>query len=87
MRAGKVLFFGRLSDVAGRMEMPMPWFAEAIKLDTLIELVADGAPHLEQALRAPEIRVCVNLDILAKGQTAFVSPGDEVAFLPPMSGG
>jgi len=84
---GSILFFGRLSDVAGRSEAPMPAFEGVVEVDELIELLAKGAPVLANVLRAPEIRVCVNLEILARGQSAFITSRDEVAFLPPMSGG
>jgi sulfur-carrier protein len=82
-----VIFFGRLSDVAGIHERSMPDFDGSIEPEELIELLSAGAPDLAEALRAPAIRICINLEILPRSERVLVSKGDEVAFLPPMSGG
>lgn len=87
MASGKVLYFGRLSDAAGGMEAPMPAFEGAVNAEALIDLLDAATPGLAAALRAPEVRICVNLVIQPKQARIDIHPGDEVAFLPPMSGG
>ena len=72
-----VLFLGRLQDVAGGAERTVEYRSDVA---TLID--SFGA-DLAEALRSEKVRVAVNG---AFGATAL-SDGDEVAFLPPVSGG
>ena len=72
-----VLFLGRLQDVAGRAERTVGYRSDVATLIDSFE--AD----LGEALRSEKVRVAVNG---AFGATAL-SDGDEVAFLPPVSGG
>ena len=77
----KILFLGRLADVAGERERtfdPPPGLTD---IDTLRNWLGEQIP----ALLDPSVRVIVN-DVLAHpGQT--VAADDEVAFFPPVSGG
>jgi molybdopterin synthase sulfur carrier subunit len=81
----RLLFFGRLADAAGGRErtfvLPAP-----ISIAALVDALADGAPELAAALAAPSVRVAINQAIV-RGRDAIVGPGDEIAFLPPVSGG
>ena len=72
-----VLFLGRLQDAAGAGERSVEYQADVA---ALIESFEAG---LADALRSDKVRVAVNGSI---GATAL-SDGDEVAFLPPVSGG
>lgn len=72
-----VLFLGRLQDAAGAAEQTVEYRADVA---TLID--SFGA-ELGEALRSPKVRAAVNG---ALGVTAL-NDGDEVAFLPPVSGG
>jgi molybdopterin converting factor subunit 1 len=78
----KVLFFGRLKDIVGRAE-------DSVELadGTLIEqLFAHyGARHPELARFRPSLVASRNQEF-ADWSTTLHS-GDEVAFLPPVSGG
>ncbi len=79
----RVLLFGRLSDVAG-------WRERAIDpppdtLAALRELLRLEAPELGRALEGPGIQAAVDRALVLGDVT--LSPGAEVAFLPPMSGG
>jgi molybdopterin converting factor small subunit len=82
----KVLFFGRLRDksgVAGRevgLERPVP-------LAAFRRLAAAGDRDLEAALAAPSTLIAVNARLALSLETCLVAPGDEVAFMPPFSGG
>lgn len=73
----KVLFLGRLQDVAGAGERMVEYH------DDVAALIESFEAGLAEALRSDKMRVAVNG---AFGATAL-SDGDEVAFLPPVSGG
>ena len=79
----KVLLLGRLRDVAGWREReiaPAP-----ANLQALIAHLGGEDSGLGEALRAPSIKAAVNR-ALARGNPDL-QPSDEVAFMPPMSGG
>lgn len=78
----RVLFFGPLKDAAGRLEEEMP-AAEGSTLGELFEQCARRYPKLA-ALR-PSIVFARNREF-ARADEALAE-GDEVAFLPPVSGG
>lgn len=70
-----ILFFGRLSHLSAAEP------AERTDSETLRRRLAEMAPELG----SPTVRIAVNGE-LAHGPVP-VLPGDEIAFLPPMSGG
>ena len=78
----KVLFFGRLKDVAGQSEESL----DLTEAPTIEQLFAD------YAARMPELAK-YRSSVVASRNQEFVSwdtplhSGDEVAFLPPVSGG
>lgn len=79
----RVLLFGPLRDLAGwreRVLEPAPR-----SLAELRERLAHEDAALGEALAAPGVQVALNQAIV-RGEAAL-SPGCEVAFLPPMSGG
>jgi molybdopterin synthase sulfur carrier subunit len=79
----KVVLLGRLRDVAGWREKgidPPP-----ATLSALRDLLARQDAALGEALAARGVQAAVN-KTLARGDIAL-NPGDEIAFLPPMSGG
>jgi molybdopterin synthase sulfur carrier subunit len=79
----RVLLFGRLADIAGwreRMFEPTP-----ATLSALRDLVAALDPALAEALSARGVTAAV-ARIAVRGDVAL-TPGVEVAFMPPMSGG
>lgn len=78
----KVLFFGRLKDVIGHAEESLE-LAEASTLDQLFTACAARVPELAK----------YRSSVVASRNQEFAAwdtplhPGDEVAFLPPVSGG
>ena len=74
---------------------------ETVKTDVLDADVADGASlddlrrylarrlGAEQmaAIDAADVRVAVNRRLIHDGEAAVLSAGDEVAFMPPVTGG
>jgi molybdopterin converting factor small subunit len=80
----KFVFLGRLQDVAGVPELNMP-----LDRSTALAAVLDRMPpDLIRALADSKIRVAVNGELVA-GSSAelMIADGDEIAFLPPVSGG
>lgn len=70
-------FLGRLQDVAGGAERTVAYQADVTALIDSFEA------ELIAALRSDKVRVAVN-GVLG---TTVLANGDEVAFLPPVSGG
>ena len=73
----KLLFLGRLQDAAGMGERAVA------AQPTLAALIDSFEPGLAAALRSDKVRVAINGVLGANALT----DGDEVAFLPPVSGG
>ncbi len=82
MSAVKVLLFGAAADLAGKREIEVSIKADS-SLDELWEETIREYPRLSP-MRGT-IAFAVNGEYAEKN--ARVSPGDEVAFLPPVSGG
>lgn len=76
-----LVFLGRLEDIAGE---PM----RAVPLKDSIDAVLDGLePGLAGELRAPRVKLAVNGILVQDTDAPVLRDGDEVAFLPPVSGG
>ena len=76
-----LVFLGRLEDAAGAAERTV---AHA---DSLAGLLAGLEPELAEALRGPRVRIAVNGELVSAAQGHALADGDEIAFLPPVSGG
>jgi molybdopterin converting factor small subunit len=80
----RVLFFGKLADLAGTSELnwPNPSHVSEIKLALCAQNDA-----LANELNLPTTRAALNLAILGQYDDPLVQAGDELAFMPPVSGG
>jgi molybdopterin synthase catalytic subunit/molybdopterin converting factor small subunit len=78
----KVLFFGMLKDIVGRVEEQVE-LAPGALLSTVFDHYAGQFPRLRDM--AGSIVMARNQEF--SGLSTAVSEGDEVAFLPPVSGG
>jgi molybdopterin synthase sulfur carrier subunit len=76
----RLVFLGRLEDIAGGAERKVPGGALA---DVLVRL----EPELAVALTADRIRIAVNGTLIADRASVVLAEEDELAFLPPVSGG
>lgn len=77
----KLVFLGRLEDLAGGSSRTVP-------LEPSIDAVLDSLdPDLAKALRAPRVKLAVNGILLQDTDAPVLKEGDEIAFLPPVSGG
>lgn len=76
----KLVFLGRLEDLAGSSELAVePGPLEAVLGKLPVELAV--------ALLADRVRIALNGTLLVDRGGIVLSDGDELAFLPPVSGG
>jgi len=78
----KVLFFGMLKDMVGRAEhcLDLP---DGSRLEAVFDYYAERFPRIEEL--SGSIVMARNQEF--SGLSAGLSEGDEIAFLPPVSGG
>jgi sulfur-carrier protein len=82
----RLVFLGKFGDAAPAdlQEVPLP---EGVRtLADLKEWIVRQAPMLGQAIGATRTRMVLNQTV-AHDMSIAVKDGDEIAFLPPMSGG
>ncbi len=83
--AGVVLLFGRLKDAFGAASIPMPeGVGTAAELRAML---AAENPDLAETILAKTVRIAVNHEMATDEAATRISAGDEVALLPPLSGG
>src|SRR3984885_2376844 len=78
----RVLFFGRLKDIVGRAEEQTE-ISDGARVEDLFERYGRNFPEL--ARLRPSVVASVNQEFAE--WRAPLNSGDEVAFLPPVSGG
>ena len=78
----KLLFLGRLEDVAGTPDMAIP-LSQHTPLGEVLRMLP---PHLAEALAGPRVKLALN-GVLVAPAGLILAPADELAFLPPVSGG
>jgi molybdopterin converting factor small subunit len=79
----KVKFFGCLHELVGKKEIKMRFSSATISLGEIISVILEKYPRLSHST-VPYI-VSVNQKIADK--SIKINANDEVAFLPPVSGG
>ena len=80
----KLVFLGKFGDLANLSDVALP--GEVRTLADLTQWIARRQPLLGQAMATTTTRLILN-QCVAHDLSAPVRDGDEVAFLPPMSGG
>ena len=78
--SARLVFLGRLEDEAGGAE-------RAVAAGPFTAIIAGLEPALVAALSEPFIRMAVNGVLVADPGAVVLADGDELAFLPPVSGG
>ena len=78
--AATLLFLGRLEDLAGA---PIREVASGV-LETVLTALE---PALAAALLEERVRLALNGTLLSERGGIVLADGDELAFLPPVSGG
>ncbi|PIQ97534.1 MAG: molybdopterin synthase sulfur carrier subunit [Nitrospinae bacterium CG11_big_fil_rev_8_21_14_0_20_56_8] len=79
-----VKYFASLKGIAGKEEDRFDLGGETT-LKKLGEAVAKTSPVLGEMVRDRKIMISVNMDVA--GDDTIIHDGDEVALLPPFSGG
>jgi molybdopterin synthase sulfur carrier subunit len=82
----KLVFLGRFREIAGPRLADMALPKEVSTLSGLKDWLARSEPALAQALAGARTQVAVNQVIVRDGAHP-IRDSDEIAFLPPMSGG
>jgi molybdopterin synthase sulfur carrier subunit len=77
----RLVFLGRLEDAAGAATREVP------VTGTLAEILAALDPDLAATLSGERIKLAVNGVLVSDLASLVVKDGDELAFLPPVSGG
>lgn len=78
--AAKLVFLGRLIDLAGAAE-------RAVAAGPLEMVLADLPPEQAVLLLGDRIKLALNGVLLGESGGIVLGDGDELAFLPPVSGG
>jgi molybdopterin synthase sulfur carrier subunit len=78
--AARLVFLGRLQDVAGEAE-------RVVAPAPLCEILATLAPQLALAVTDERVRWALNGKLIGEHGAVTLGEGDELAFLPPVSGG
>ncbi|MFA5494723.1 MAG: MoaD/ThiS family protein [Porticoccaceae bacterium] len=81
----KIWFFGRLGDVAGCERFEIPFDRCLVTVACLRDHLCCDNEALAKALNEPQIMVAVNQQLV--DWDSNLQQGDEIAFLPPVSGG
>lgn len=79
-----LLYFAALSDTLGVREEQLELPEDVLKVQQLQAFLSQRGPQW-QALNDAKVLCAVNQDLVAGEHT--LSPGDEVAFFPPVTGG
>lgn len=78
--SAKLVFLGKLADLAGTGE-------QTVEPGSLAELIAAMPVQLAMALSEDKVRWALNGQLVSRESVPSLAAGDELAFLPPVSGG
>jgi sulfur-carrier protein len=85
--SAKLVFLGRLADIAGRSEHVFG-FTAPLDWPDVVAWVADCfSAELADLVCGDKVRIAVNGSLLTDKAALILKDGDELAFLPPVSGG
>jgi len=79
--AVRLMFLGRLEDAAGAAER------EVAVAGSLAAIMAALDPDLAEVLAGERIKLALNGTLVSDRAALLLKDGDELAFLPPVSGG
>ena len=80
-----LLFFGRLGDLALGLDKTIPHHIDLDTPQSILNKLTQQHPLLAKELSEPQVLVSVNKMIVKWDHPLF--DGDEIAFLPPVTGG
>ncbi len=79
-----IKYFASLRSLAGKEEDRLNLGSETT-LERLSEEISKTAPKIGEMMRGKKVMISVNHEVVVPG--AVIRDGDEVALLPPFSGG
>jgi molybdopterin converting factor subunit 1 len=79
-----IKYFASLRDIAEKEEDSLD-IKNPITIDQLSDIISKAAPKMGAIIRKKKVMISVNQE-MASADT-IIHDGDEVAFLPPFSGG
>ena len=79
----RIKYFANLKEIAGKSEEKLD--AAELSLEKFSELIERSQPKIAELIRQKKIMVSVNQDVA--GTDTIIREGDEIALLPPFSGG
>jgi molybdopterin converting factor subunit 1 len=82
----EVRFFARLREALGRERVSLPLEAPGLTVEGLLLALDAEIPGARAQLTVPGIRLAVN-QAFVENEAFVLNPGDEIAFLPPVTGG
>ncbi len=77
-------FFASLRSIAGKEEDCLT-IDNPITIDQLSDTISETAPKMGEMIREKKVMISVNQEMASVD--TIIHDGDEVAFLPPFSGG
>lgn len=80
-----VHLFGRLGDYIEQNPLPVELEGNHLTAEEIRHAIGNDYPDLGDALRQPQVLIAVNQSIVPASFS--ISQGDELAFLPPVTGG
>lgn len=80
-----ILLFGRLKDAFGAASVALP--ESATTAADVRAVLAKSTPDLADLILSKAIRIAVNQQLVADEVATRIHDGDEIALLPPLSGG
>ncbi|AKM07440.1 MoaD/ThiS family protein [Pelagerythrobacter marensis] len=83
----KLVFLGKLADLAGRDEYDLAAAGRCDWQGLKAHVAVCGGDLLAEAVAADNVRVARNGTLLDDKSAIEAEDGDEIAFLPPVSGG
>lgn len=83
----RLVFLGRLEELAGRGDADLAFDAPLGWADLAARLSEDYAPALAELVAGTRVKVALNGALVADRHALVLGDGDEIAFLPPVSGG
>ncbi len=84
----RVVYLGKLADVAQRSESQFASSSGELDWPDLIEVLRNHVnPQISQAAKEERTLVAVNGTVISDKSALIARDGDEVALLPPVSGG
>jgi molybdopterin converting factor subunit 1 len=77
-------YFASLRSIAGKEEESLD-ITNPITIDQLSDIIAQNSHKMAEMVREKKVLISVNQEMTA--DDTLIRDGDEVAFLPPFSGG